>query len=219
MPDTSTTPELEAAKIRSLDAATHKASLEAQLAEFELRSRQRREREVLADGDVHRILPFWAAVNDMTAKYAVDALGSWAREDGPGSKMTIVFNSPGGSVIAGLALYDFIRELRTNGHTIETVSLGMAASMGGVLLQAGDTRVMGRYAHLLIHEVSTGAIGKMSEIEDEVKFMGRLQDQLLDILSERSTLTKEQIRRRWKKTDWWLGAEEALELGFIDAIR
>jgi ATP-dependent protease ClpP protease subunit len=90
--------------------------------------------------------------------------------------------------------------------------------MGGILLQAGDERVIGKNAHLMIHEISAGAVGKLSEIEDEAKFCAMLSDRLVDILAERSTLTPTQIKRRWKRKDWWLSAEEAVELGFADRI-
>lgn len=110
----------------------------------------------------------------------MEELGSWSRRE-PGCAMKIIFNSPGGSIIDGLALYDFILELRANGHYVETIAVGMAASMGGILLQAGHERVVGANAFVLVHEASTGAMGKTSEIEDEVAFVKRLQEKLLDI--------------------------------------
>ena len=133
--------------------------------------------------------------------------------------MTIVFNSPGGEVTEGLALFDFIQELRSRGHEIETISIGMAASMAGILLQAGDNRVMGKNAVILIHEVSSITYGGASSMADDLKFVEMLQDKILDILAERSTLTKRQIRNRWLRKDWWLDAETALKFGFIDSIQ
>jgi ATP-dependent Clp protease protease subunit len=95
----------------------------------------------------------------------------------------------------------------------------MAASMGGILLQAGSHRVLAPNAYMLIHEVSSLAWGGASELEDEVAFVKRLQDRILDILAERSTMTRQQIARKWKRKDWWLDAPEALRLGFVDEIR
>lgn len=168
--------------------------------------------------DEARIYSFTTAVGRDSSEYCMNTLGQWFRED-PNKPVEIVFNSPGGSVIDGLALFDYIAELKAQGAQINTVSLGYAASMAGVLLQAGTQRTMGQHAFLLIHEISSGAIGNINKLEDEVKFCKRIQGQLLDILSERSTLTKKQIERRWKRQDWWLDANEALELGFCDAIR
>ena len=190
---------------------TRKAKVEADFAE-------RNWHEMQCSQDTVRLYNFSHSVNGASAQTCIGMVGQWFRED-PSKPITIIFNSPGGSVIDGLAVYDFITELRNQGATIETVTLGMAASMAGVLLQAGDNRVMGRNSVLLIHEVSSGAIGNISQLEDEVAFSKKLQDKLLDILADRSTLTKSQIKRRWKRKDWWLDAEEALELGFCDEIR
>jgi ATP-dependent Clp protease protease subunit len=144
-------------------------------------------------------------------------LSTWNRTE-PGSAIQIVFNSPGGEVTSGLALYDFILSLRADGHHITTTSLGMAASMAGILLQAGDTRSMASEAWLLIHEASFGVSGSFGDVEDRVKWIERIQDRILDIFAARSNLTKGQIKRRWHRKDWWLSSDEALTLGFIDEI-
>jgi ATP-dependent protease ClpP protease subunit len=95
---------------------------------------------------------------------------------------------------------------------------GMIASMAAILMQAGDERVLDENAWFMIHEISSRLGGKSSDMEDELKFVKRLQDRALAILSERSTLSKTQIARRWKKTDDWMSAEEALQLGFVDRV-
>ena len=94
----------------------------------------------------------------------------------------------------------------------------MAASMAGILLQSGNKRVIGQNAYILIHEVSDVAAGTTSEIEDELKLTKRLQKRLVGILAERSTMSEQQIEKKWKKNDWWLDANEAVELGFADEI-
>lgn len=147
----------------------------------------------------------------------MEDLGVWARRD-IGKPITIIFNSPGGAVIDGLALYDFIDDLKEKGVQVTTIARGMAASMGGVLLQAGNKRIVGKNAHVLIHEVSKGSIGKVSEIEDDIKFAKKLQERLVDILAERSTMTTNQIKNKWKRKDWWLGADECVKFGFADEI-
>lgn len=172
----------------------------------------------LAKADESRILSFYGAVNSGSAAAAIQKLADWHRRD-PGEPIEMIFNSPGGSVIDGLALFDYIQELRRRGTHVTTITMGMAASMGGILLQAGDVRVASKNSVLLIHEVSSGAGGKVSEIEDELAFMKLLQDKCVNILAERSTLSATQIKHRWIKKDWWIAADEALKLGFVDEIR
>lgn len=202
--------ELNEARVVLAKAEAQKAKLEA----YELEVAKRKH---LASNDEFRIYPFNGTVSQGSADACISYLGQWFRED-PKKSIKIVFNSPGGGVIPGLALFDFITTLRDQGTKIDTESIGWAASMGGILLQAGETRSLGKHAYMLIHEVSAGAIGSVSEMEDELKFTKRLQSRILDILADRSTMSKSQIRRKWKKTDWWLDATEALKYGFIDEI-
>jgi ATP-dependent protease ClpP protease subunit len=89
-------------------------------------------------------------------------------------------------------------------------------NLGAVLLQAGDRRIVGANAFLMLHEVSNGVGGKVSELEESVELSKRLQKRLLAILAERSTLGVAQIQRRWARRDWWLDADETVSLGFAD---
>jgi ATP-dependent Clp endopeptidase proteolytic subunit ClpP len=202
---------LEAAETEYYHQLSRLHSLEADALE-------RTKAETLASPQYTGIYTFYGSVNSDSVKTAMRDLGAWARRE-PEANFRIVFNSPGGSVIDGFAFFDFIKELRSLGHNIETVALGYAASMGGILLQAGDKRVIGSNAYMLIHEISSFAFGKASELEDELKLVKRLQEKALDILAERSTMNKSQIKRKWVKTDWWIDAAEALEFGFVDEIR
>jgi ATP-dependent Clp endopeptidase proteolytic subunit ClpP len=214
----STSPELEALEADRLKAEIAKLTVET------LRTQQQYDRDRiyqlrdLADASEHRILTFYGEVGAVSVAKALTELGIWARRD-PTQPIKLIFNSPGGSVFDGLALFDYLTELRSDGHQITTVGMGMAASMGGVLLQAGSHRVLAPNAYMLIHEVSSLAWGGASELEDEVAFVKRLQDRILDILAERSTMTRQQIARKWKRKDWWLDAPEALKLGFVDEVR
>ena len=148
----------------------------------------------------------------------MNKLTQWARRH-PGCDIEIVFSSGGGSIIDGFVLFDFIQELRSRGHYVTTGSLGMAASMAGILLQAGDHRWIGHQAWLMIHRAAFGAIGKTFEIEDEVAWIKRIEARILDIFEKRSTLTKVKIKRNWDRKDWWISSDEALELGLVDEIR
>ena len=164
----------------------------------------------------HMRYHFVGTVGRDSVRDAIQELGRWCRRK-PETDLTILLNSPGGSVIDGLALYDFLEELKV-GRSVHGVVRGMAASMGAVLLQAGTTRTIGKNAHVLIHEISTGAIGKLSELEDEVEFARKLNDRLSEILAERSTLDAKKIRGKMKSKDWWLQSAQAIDLGFADTI-
>jgi len=133
--------------------------------------------------------------------------------------MTIFFNSPGGEVVSGMNLYDFIGELRQKGHFIITATRGYAASMAGILLQAGDRRVMGKEAYLLIHEVSFSAAGSMGDVEDTVEWVKKVQNRVLDIFADRSKMSRDDIESHWKRKDWWLSSVESLEAGFVDEVK
>jgi ATP-dependent Clp endopeptidase proteolytic subunit ClpP len=207
--------ELEADRLRA-EIAKLKADTRRTIQQFERDEIYHRRDN--ADASEHRILTFYGEVGAVSVAKALTELGIWARRDA-GQPIKLIFNSPGGSVFDGLALFDYLLELRADGHQITTVGMGMAASMGGILLQAGTHRVLAPNAYMLIHEISSLAWGGASELEDEVAFVKRLQDRILDILAERSTMTRQQIARKWKRKDWWLDAPEALRLGFVDEVR
>lgn len=156
-------------------------------------------------------------VTEDTMKAAILELNKLSRRF-PGKPLVITLNSPGGSVIDGLALYDHIQELRRRGHHVTVKVRGMAASMGGILLQSGDKRVIGPEAVVLIHEVASGARGKVNEMQDRVDFSKLLWKKCATILAARSTMTVEEIQEKAFKFDWWLESAEALELGFADEI-
>ena len=209
--------QLEEAELKKLEVETKLLEVQRKAAALELRQEQRKEDDWKAGAYQHRIYNFFGKVDGHSASSCLEELAYWSRRD-PECDITIVFNSPGGSVIDGLALYDELLALRDRGHKITTVARGMAASMGAVLLQAGDERIIGKNAHMLIHQISYGAIGSFGEIEDEVAFAKQLQDRLLDILAERSTLSRLKIKNRWERKNWWLGSEDVLKHGFADRI-
>jgi ATP-dependent Clp endopeptidase proteolytic subunit ClpP len=198
-------------------AEVRKLQIETERSLLELMSARRRELDLESDASRAHVYTFYAGVDQESVAQCMAELGHWSRRD-PAAPITVIFNSPGGSVLDGLALFDYLRQLRKLGHEVTTVALGRAASMGAVLLQAGSKRVIGENAFLLIHEVSNNSVGKMSELEDGVDFTRRLQKRLLSILAERSTMTEAQIHRRWMRKEWWLDAAEAVEHGFADEI-
>lgn len=204
----------------AVKASEAQAQFYKELAEKTRLERARLERDearYFASQDAHRLFTFDMQVSKNSVAECIAFLGQWHRED-PTKPVKLIFNSPGGSVIDGLALFDYVIQLRNEGAKIDTVTLGYAASMAGILLQCGEKRSMGKNAYLMIHEVSSGAIGKISEIEDEAKFVKQLNDRLFAILADRSSLSLRSILRRAKRKDWWLDAEQALEHGFCDEI-
>jgi ATP-dependent Clp endopeptidase proteolytic subunit ClpP len=197
-----------------------KAAGEASYGELIFHRAQREERATLSDWKFQHTYNFVGQVASSTVQTCIDRLNSWTVTD-PGCDITIIFNSPGGSVIDGMALFDFIRFIRGMGHKVTIIALGYAASMAGILLQAGDVRVMAKGSWLLIHEVAFATSGKIGEIEDMYKFGERLKEQAADIFIERSggKLTREILAHNWTRKDWWLSPAEALDLGLVDEIR
>lgn len=193
-----------------------KLAAEAALAETRLARERRSHMHELSSGYDDRTFVFTGVVDEWTAQRGLLCLAEWRRQsDEP---VTFIFNSPGGQVMPGLALYDAIRMAVDDGLAVTTAGLGRAASMGGVLLQAGSDRAMSPNAHLLIHEVSAGAIGTGSEIRDTSEHVEQLWVRLSDILAERATMSGADIREKASRRDWWLTAQQALMYGFIDRI-
>lgn len=205
-------------------AAVRKTEVEILAAEYEAAASQiemerilhKRAREKAGD-EYARVYRFVGAVDSTSVKNCMAELELWSRLE-PGCDITVVFNSPGGGVVEGMALWDFLQEIRERGHELTTVARGYAASMAGILLQAGDVRVIGRESWLLIHEASFGVIGSYGEVEDRVEWVKRLQERILDIFAARSKMSKTQIRRRWRRRDWWISSDDALKWGFCDRI-
>lgn len=212
--------EAEVAKIEAEEATYALKKVEIN---FE-RDSEKRARE-LAENQYHHIYYFGETVNGNSVQKCIDELNFWHR-DKPECDIEVIFFSPGGSVIDGMALFDYLTHLRDGGHHLTTTCMGYAASMAGILLQAGDKRVMGRESYILVHEVSFGAGGKIGEVEDEVAFVKKIQNRVLDIFADRSKssgaekpLTKAAIARKWRRKDWWLDSTEALKHGFVDEVR
>jgi len=206
------------AKAEQMLAEAEKTKLETARMRISFAKEQRAEETELATNKFYHTYVFDSMVSDQSVEKCMNQLTQWMRRE-PGCSIEIIFYSPGGGVVAGMALFDFIQRVRKGGHHVTTMALGMAASMAGILLQAGDKRVMGKEAWVLIHEASFGAQGKIGEVEDTVEWVKRVQKRILKIFAERSNLTETQIARRWKRTDWWLSSDECLKLGIVDEVQ
>lgn len=186
-----------------------KIELDGELEDIDLRN---------AKDYMNHLYRFNSKVSSESVKRCMEKLTEWHRLD-PKCDIEIIFSSPGGSIIDGFELFDFLQDLRYQGHHITTGTLGYAASMAGVLLQAGDVRWVGQQAWVMIHRAAFGASGKTFEIEDEVRFIQRIEDRILGIFTSRSNLSKAKIKRNWDRKDWWISADEALTMGLVDEIR
>jgi len=217
--------EIKKAEIKKAEAETIKTMAEARKLQAEAdsaelshdKAKRSREKELLTDEENY-LYRFSKDVGAHSVQACMSKLTEWHRDNSE-CNIEIVFSSPGGSIIDGFELFDFIQELRNKGHIVTTGSLGMAASMAGVLLQAGDVRWIGHQSWLMIHRAAFGAIGKTYEIEDEVKLVKRIEGRILDIFTSRSNLTNRKIKRNWDRKDWWINADEALEVGLVDEVR
>ncbi len=182
------------------------------------------EADELAKDTYHHVYVFDQPVAAKSVKECINTLTGWSRLKPDGCEIEIQINSPGGDVVEGFALIDFLHDLRAKGHKVDIVALGMAASMAGVLLQSADKRIMGKNAILLIHEAQFGASGSYGDIEDRIKLIDIMHERILDLFAERAAsvnpkTTKNFIKKNWSRRDWWMNADKALQLGFIDEIR
>lgn len=211
---------------RKFAAEADLAGLLASKGRIELDREEHKRRKELAGDEFHRTYLFDKSVDDSSVKACIRQLSDWERTvDGEELTVNLVVNSPGGGIFEGFALIDFIEGMHSRGHTVNTHAYGMAASMGGVLLQIGKTRKMGPSAALLIHEAQFRAGGKTGAVEDEVLLVHMLQDRILDIYAERAKtsvsahpMSRATIKTKWNRRDWWISAPDCLKHGFIDEI-
>jgi ATP-dependent Clp protease protease subunit len=208
----------------SMEREKRREELDLKRAEIEIKEKEltiqrmaREEEQALAAASEACVYTFMDTVDEKSVRAAMDTLTEYGRRF-PGRPIKLILNSPGGSCIEGFALYDCLRELSSAGNKITTVSYGYAASMAALLLQAGDVRIMGHASYIMLHELSSWVHGPLSDIEDDLKVTKKFWQRYLELVSRRSKLSVKEIENRCKKVDWWLNADEALELGFIDEI-
>jgi ATP-dependent Clp protease protease subunit len=162
-----------------------------------------------------RIIFLGTAVDDHVANVIVAQLLYLERED-PERDIQLYIHSPGGSVTAGLAIYDTMQVIRP---AVSTICVGMAASMGAVLLAAGaqGKRYSLPNATVMIHQAAGGAEGSASDIEVQAREIVRVQEQLRRILAQHTGQTPEKIAEDSDR-DYFMTADAALAYGVIDQI-
>ncbi len=216
-PESDAEREKSLAEARKFDAETRKLEAEYEQEQIAADKARTDRLEVLAGDNYNRVYQFVTEVNSTTVSACITKLTAWARMD-PEAPITIVFNSPGGSVVPGLQLFDFVRDLREGGIRVTVKALGIAASMAGILLQAGDVRIMGREAWILIHEASFAAAGTTGQVEDQVEWVKKVQERILDIFAERSKVKRTFIKSHWTRKNWWLSSDDCIKYGFVDKV-
>ena len=162
-----------------------------------------------------RIIFLSDEVNDATASLVVTQLLFLEAQD-PDKDISFYINSPGGSVTAGMAIYDTMNFIKCD---VSTICIGMAASMGAFLLSAGakGKRIALPHSEIMIHQPLGGAQGQASDIKIRADLILRTRDMLNKILAENTGKPVEQIERDTDR-DYFMTAEQALEYGIIDKI-
>ena len=162
-----------------------------------------------------RIIFLSDEVNDATASLVVAQLLFLEAQD-PDKDISFYINSPGGSVTAGMAIYDTMNFIKCD---VSTICIGMAASMGAFLLSAGTKgkRIALPHSEIMIHQPLGGAQGQASDIKIRADLILRTRDMLNKILAENTGKPIEQIERDTDR-DYFMTAEQALEYGIIDKI-
>ena len=158
-----------------------------------------------------RIIFLGEEVNDATASLIVSQLLFLDDKD-----IQLYINSPGGSVTAGMAIYDTMQYIKCD---VSTICVGLAASMGAFLLSSGakGKRIALPNAEIMIHQPSAGTQGKVTDMESDVEHFLRIKQRLNKILAENTGKTPEQVKLDSER-DHWMTADEAQAYGLVDKV-
>ena len=162
-----------------------------------------------------RIVFLGEEVNDTTASLIVSQLLFLEAKD-PDKDIQLYINSPGGSVTAGMAIYDTMQYIKCD---VSTIVVGMAAGMGAFLLSSGarGKRIALPNSEVMIHQPSAGTKGKVTDMEIDVEHFLKIKQRLNRILAENTGKTPEQIKADSER-DNWMSADEAKEYGLVDKV-
>ena len=162
-----------------------------------------------------RIIFLGTQIDDYTAN-VIQAQLLYLDSADPGKDISIYLNTPGGSVYAGLGIYDTMQYISSD---VSTICTGMAASMGAVLLVAGTKgkRFALRHSRIMIHQPMGGAQGQASDIEITAREIQKLKNELYTIIADHSGNPFEKIEKDSDR-DYWMTAAEAKEYGMIDDV-
>ena len=162
-----------------------------------------------------RIIFLGTQVDDYTAN-VIQAQLLYLDSSEPGKDVSIYINSPGGSVYAGLGIYDTMQYIQSD---VSTICTGMAASMAAVLLVAGakDKRFALKHSRVMIHQPMGGIQGQASDIEITSREILKLKKELYTIISEHSGQPYDKVYQDSDR-DYWMTAQEAVDYGLIDRV-
>lgn len=163
-----------------------------------------------------RIIFIGGPINDMVANLVIAQMLFLEAED-PDKDIFLYINSPGGSITSGMAIYDTMQHVKPD---VQTICVGMAASMGAFLLAAGakGKRSALPNSEIMIHQpLMSGLGGQATEIEIHAKHLVRTRERLNSILAERTGQPLEKIERDTDR-DYFMTAEEAKEYGLVDGV-
>ena len=172
---------------------------------YDIFSRLLKDRIVFVDGEI----------TDATADLVVAQLLFLESED-PGKDINLYINSPGGSVTAGMAIYDTMNFIKSD---VSTTCVGMAASMAAILLVAGQKgkRFAFKHSRVMLHQPMGGISSQVSDIEITSREILKLKQELFTIISNHSDQPYDKVHADCE-SDFWMTAEEALEYGIIDKV-
>ncbi len=162
-----------------------------------------------------RIVFLTGEINDSVANTVVAQL-IYLEAKNPDKEIHLYINSPGGSVSAGLAIYDTMKFIKC---PVSTICIGLCASMAAVLLGAGTKgkRLCLPSSEVMIHQPLGGVQGQATDIEITAKHILRIKDQLVNILSESTGQSKEKVSKDIDR-DYFMSSEEALKYGIVDKV-
>ena len=164
-----------------------------------------------------RSIHLWGVVDDKSAKDVVTKL-LLLEADSPGKEIKFYISSPGGSVTSGMVVYDTMRMISS---PVSTICMGLAASMGSILLSGGEKGKRYIYPHgeVMIHQPSLGGHiqGVSADMEIHAEQILRTKEMGARILAENTGQTIERIRKDFER-DYWMDAEKSIEYGIVDKI-
>lgn len=157
----------------------------------------------------------WGQVDDASAKHVIDRILYLETID-PGKEIQFIINSPGGYVTSGMAIYDAIKSVTS---PVSTICTGLAASMGSILLSAGEKgrRFTLPHARVMIHQPSGGAGGTAADIEIQMEEIIKTKRIGAEILAENCGQPVEKVMQDFNR-DYWMNAQESVEYGIVDGV-
>jgi len=182
---------------------------------YEQTSRGERPYDIYSRLLADRIVFLGTPIDDYVASYVIAQLLFLEAED-PDKDINLYVNSPGGSVTAGLAIYDTMQFIKPD---VMTICIGQAASMGAVLISAGapKKRFALPYSRFLLHQLMGGARGQAADIDIQAREIVRIGEMIDEILVKHTGQPLDVIQRDSDR-DFFMGAQEAKEYGLVDEI-